>query len=186
MSDSLTLKSQNLLTRVVAQERENALLHADLKQQKELAEQTEAAERTALAEVEKSVEKIILLCLSCASHLEDKVELIDAIESELKGNSEKEAAAARSFELYEQHTRTVDLARRFQNAEKVRELGCKDEEEYERLERMSAMAAEKEEAEIARRENLELMQLEQECIELERRTELVSLQYARDLFNVQV
>ncbi|KAH9578762.1 hypothetical protein LSM04_004170 [Trypanosoma melophagium] len=180
MPDSLTLKYQNLLTRVVAQERENVLLHTDLKQQKELAEQSEADERTVLVEVERSVQNVLCLCLMlCGTHHSNNAESIEAIESALKSNAEEEAAAVRALELYEKHTRTVLLSRRSQQAEKLRELGCEDEEEYEKLQREAAAAAAKEEEEIAKLENMEIM-------ELERRTELASLQYVRDFFNVHV
>ncbi|RNF12104.1 hypothetical protein TraAM80_00525 [Trypanosoma rangeli] len=177
--ESMVRMSQNVLSRVVAQERDNAILQGDVRLREEEAQRAETEERVAFAEVEVSLQEVVRLCLLCATSVPDEA-VVDAVVRQLTQHiGEEAAAAAQSFALEAQHERVALLARRAAAEEEKRAHNDEDACRQECAERTV-------DEEVAQHERLEIMRVEQERLELERRTELTTLRYARELFHVNV
>ncbi|ESL07656.1 hypothetical protein TRSC58_04651 [Trypanosoma rangeli SC58] len=178
VAESVAQMSQNVLSRVVAQERENAILQDDVRLREEEAQRAATEERIAFAEVEMSLREVVRLCLLCATSVPEEA-VVDAVVRRLTQHISEEEEAAQSFALEAQHERVALLARR---AAAEEEKGAHDDEDACRQECAERTVDE----EVAQCERLEIMRVEQERLELERRTELTTLQYARELFHVNV
>lgn len=174
-ADLHALTIQDVLGRLVAQERENSLLRAELRRCEAAAAAEQEKERCAYMEVDAALREVVRLCLSCAASGRDGV-VVSAVVQQLERHIDEEVAAAESFALEVRHERVALLARRAaERAEKGGGGVCRNE----CIERAADEA-------VAQQERMEIMRVEQQRVDLERRTEVAALQYARELFGVHV